>query len=161
MDLKARVASGIVVVSATLLGALSHFESSGRLILVPYQDVAKVWTVCDGITNRALPGFVVPGRRYTEKECVDAKAKALEVLAVEVSACTPAVKQGQWDALMDFGWNLGATNLCGSSLMRKLKTGDCRGAAEEFKRWVHAGGAKQPGLVIRRAWEYHEFIQEC
>jgi lysozyme len=61
--------------------------------------------------------------------------------------------QGQFDALVSFTYNVGEGNFTKSTLLRKLNAGDSEGAAEQFSRWVNAGGKVLPGLVKRRAAE--------
>lgn len=56
-------------------------------------------------------------------------------------------------ALISFVFNLGAGALQSSTLRRKLNTGDYEGAANEFPRWIFAGGKKSRGLLIRRLKE--------
>ena len=67
------------------------------------------------------------------------------------------VTQGQFDALVSFAFNLGNGALRRSTLLRKLNAFDIEGAAEEFGRWVYAGGRKLAGLVNRRAEEREMF----
>lgn len=68
------------------------------------------------------------------------------------------VTQGQFDALVSFCYNLGPTNLRKSTLLRKLRDGDVRGAASQFMSWTHAAGKQLPGLVKRRAAEEQLFL---
>jgi lysozyme len=58
--------------------------------------------------------------------------------------------QGQFDALVDFVFNLGQGRLANSTLLRLLNAGNYDNAAIELHRWVLAGGRKLPGLVKRR-----------
>lgn len=66
--------------------------------------------------------------------------------------------QNQFDALVSFTFNLGIGSLKQSTLLKKLNAGDITGAANEFNRWVYAGGKKLTGLVKRRAAERLMFI---
>lgn len=66
---------------------------------------------------------------------------------------TVPLTDGQFAALVDFTYNLGAGNLGKSTLLRKLNAGDYAGAGAEFGRWVKSGGQTLPGLVTRRAAE--------
>lgn len=59
----------------------------------------------------------------------------------------------QYSALVSFTFNLGCGNLQSSTLLAKLNRGDIQGTAEEFPKWVYAGGNILPGLVRRRAAE--------
>lgn len=145
-------------VSDSLVQAIVRFE--GRR-LVPYRDSVGVLTVCAGITNAALPGFVIPGKRYSLSTCKTAEKRVLSSTATALSLELPYVRQGMWDALMDFGYNLGVPKLHESTLLRKLKAGDCSGATQEFYRWNRAGGHVLLGLSIRRGWEAGQFQAEC
>ena len=62
--------------------------------------------------------------------------------------------QGQFDALIDFAFNLGIGALSGSSLFKKalVKANDTE-IKNEFMKWTHAAGKVLPGLVKRRQWE--------
>jgi lysozyme len=64
-----------------------------------------------------------------------------------------ALTQGQFDALVDFVFNLGAGRLAGSTLLRMLNAGNTTGAGQHLLLWVNAGGKPQPGLVTRRKAE--------
>jgi len=67
--------------------------------------------------------------------------------------------QGQFDALVDFAFNLGIGNLSKSTLLIKLKAGDIQGAAKEFPKWNMAGGKPLAGLTKRRLTEQELFLQ--
>lgn len=67
--------------------------------------------------------------------------------------CPVELSEGQFAALIDFAYNLGAGNLQASTLRRCVNRCDHEGAARQFGRWVFAGGVKLPGLVRRRAQE--------
>lgn len=54
--------------------------------------------------------------------------------------------QYEYDAYVDFAYNVGPTKFCGSTLVKKLNAGDYAGACAEISRWV-----KQPQLAPRRA----------
>ena len=58
--------------------------------------------------------------------------------------------QGQFDALVDFSFNLGLGALRGSTLAAKFKNGDIKGASRDLSKWVWGGGKMLPGLVKRR-----------
>ncbi len=64
-----------------------------------------------------------------------------------------ALTQGQFDALVDFCFNLGATQLAGSTLLRELNAGNYQAAGEQLLVWDHAGGAVVAGLKARREAE--------
>lgn len=150
------------IVSAFLLSFTGQFEGTRY---TPYSDpaVPGLMTVCRGITNRAAPGWVVPGKHYTEAECSDKEAQIIQVtIAPVIDKCrTVAITQRQWEMLVDFAWNVGPQTVCHSTLMRKLNAGDCLGAAGEFEKWDKAGGRRWAGLTNRRKAEAAEFKEWC
>lgn len=82
--------------------------------------------------------------------------KALERALTDVSKYEGSVKkcvhvplhQYEYDAYIDFAYNIGPTKFCSSTLVKKLNAGDYAGACAEISKWV-----KQPQLVPRRARE--------
>jgi hypothetical protein len=69
------------------------------------------------------------------------------------------INQNQFDALVCFAYNVGLGALHGSTLLKKVNTGDFDGAADEFLKWNHAGGVVVPGLTRRRQAERSLFLQ--
>ena len=68
--------------------------------------------------------------------------------------------QGQYDALVDFAYNLGLGNLKSSTLLKKVKAGAPVAEIQaEFRRWVYAKGKKLKGLVKRREWEAQRWAE--
>jgi len=53
-------------------------------------------------------------------------------------------------AIVSFTFNLGIGAYRSSTLRRKVDAQDWDAARKQIKRWVHGGGKKLPGLVIRR-----------
>lgn len=68
------------------------------------------------------------------------------------------LSQCQFDALVSFAYNLGATNLAKSTLLKKLNAGDYKGAADEFLKWVSPGSSVEAGLRRRRTAERSLFL---
>ena len=66
---------------------------------------------------------------------------------------TVELTQNQFDALVDFTFNLGTGSLQNSTLLRLLNASNYTGAANEFERWDKAGGQTLPGLLKRRQAE--------
>ena len=64
-----------------------------------------------------------------------------------------ALTQGQFDALVDFTFNLGAGRLAKSTLLRCLNAGRYDAAAEQLLLWDLAGGEVNLGLKARREAE--------
>lgn len=95
--------------------------------------------------------------------CTQAQADEwlMQDLLAAVIAVNRLVKvpltQGQFDALVDFTFNLGAGNLQNSTLLRRLNERNYTAAAMEFLRWNRAGGKVLTGLTRRRLAEQQLF----
>jgi len=133
--------------SSTGLALTRSFEG---LRLEAYQDCAGVWTIGYGHTGPE----VHHGQCISE---VEAEALLRTDLARAVRAVQKAVaaelSQHQFDALVDFCYNVGRGSFLGSSLLRYVNSGEFYSAAVQFGLWVHAGGKVVPGLVRRRTAE--------
>jgi lysozyme len=64
-----------------------------------------------------------------------------------------SLTQGQFDALVDFTFNLGSARLSGSTLLRELNQGRYDLAANELLRWDHCGADELASLKARRQAE--------
>lgn len=97
------------------------------------------------------------GTVWTQEQCDRKKAEDMALFERDVRAALgsalDATSQPQFDALVSFAYNLGAGNLRKSTLLRKHKAGDYRGAAREFGKWNRAGGRVLRGLTRRRKAE--------
>ena len=69
------------------------------------------------------------------------------------------VTQGEYDAYLDFTYNVGTFAFCTSTLNKKLNAMDYEGACKELLNWTKAGGKVLPGLVKRRQDEYKQCSQ--
>lgn len=132
--------------SEILIQKIKEFEG---LRLKSYKDSAGVWTIGYGHTRGVKSGQVI-----TEKQAESLLRGDLLGSEKYVNGLGLSFSQGQFDALVDFVYNLGTGSLSRSTLLKKI----CAKAPiseiqNEFKRWVYAGGKKLPGLVKRRAWE--------
>jgi lysozyme len=61
--------------------------------------------------------------------------------------------QGQFDALVDFCFNLGVGRLASSTLLKILNAGRYEDAVDQLQRWDHAGGQECAALKTRREAE--------
>lgn len=116
-----------------------------------YLDPVGVRTIAYGWTGALPAGLSPPLTRAQGRQLLRDTVGAYES-AVRRNVAVP-LAQPQFDALVSFTYNLGASNLASSTLLRLLNAGDASGAAEQFDRWVLAGGRPLPGLVRRRAAE--------
>lgn len=61
--------------------------------------------------------------------------------------------QEEFDALVDFVFNVGVDAFANSTMLRLLNEHDIDGAIGEFDKWDHAGGVEVAGLLRRRQAE--------
>ncbi|MBJ2092850.1 lysozyme [Serratia ureilytica] len=135
---------------------IKRFEG---LELEAYQDSVGVWTIGYGWTQAVDGKKIAPGMRI-DQATADRLLKC-GVVQYEQGVnqlVKVRITQGQFDALVSFAYNLGLRSLSTSTLLRKLNYGDKQGAADEFGRWVNAGGKRLDGLVTRRAAERRMFL---
>ena len=71
---------------------------------------------------------------------------------------TVTVTQGEFDAMVDFTFNLGSGSFQHSTLLKLVDAGDFAGAANEFVKWDKVGGVEVAGLLRRRLAEQQMFV---
>lgn len=131
---------------------IQEFEG---LRLTAYKCPAGVWTIGYGHTKGVKQGMTIT------------KAQAETLLRGDLLPCEEHVRglnleltQGQFDALVDFCFNLGTAALQRSTLLQKIRTkADEQTIRGEFAKWVNAGGVRLQGLVKRRAWEADRYFE--
>lgn len=124
-----------------------------------YLDMAGFPTI--GFGHRVLPHEAFP-------DGIE-EARAAEILAADVREAEQAVErlvkveltQGQFDALTDFCFNLGAGRLAASTLLRVLNSGCYDAARQQLLRWDKAGGELNTGLKARRVAEFELWGREA
>ncbi|MBB5509550.1 lysozyme [Paraburkholderia atlantica] len=62
----------------------------------------------------------------------------------------PGITQDEFDALVDFTFNVGITAFKNSTMLAKLNDNDVQGAIDEFEKWDMSGGQHVAGLLRRR-----------
>lgn len=125
-----------------------------------YLDAVAVPTVCAGHTGTVTRKDV--GKVYTDSQCASLLQSDTRTAQAGVARLVKVpVSQNQYDALVDFVFNVGEGNLSTSTLLRKLNAGDCHGAAAEFPKWNKAKGKVLRGLTTRREWERSIFEPDC
>ncbi len=159
---------GALMVSAAAIAVavpmISKWE--GRS-LVPYQDIVKVWTVCDGQTKVAM-------RRYTPAECDAMLTKAIKgEYGQGTLACAPTLyeKPIAHGMVISAAYNFGVPAFCNSTSAKLFNARDWRGGCTALLRYdgvtVSRPMAKREcrrmksgryfckvrGLVLRRADE--------
>ncbi|MGA2729140.1 MAG: lysozyme, partial [Terracidiphilus sp.] len=111
-----------------------------------YQDQVGVWTIGYGHTGPD----VAAGRTITLAQAQALLAQDVSIAAACVNAVvTVKLTQQEFDALVDFVFNLGAGAFKGSTMLRNLNAGNFTSAAAQFDLWDRAGGAVVAGLLRR------------
>lgn len=138
--------------SEELLNKIKGFEGYSN---TAYRDSAGVWTCGWGHTSGVTDTTT----------CVKSEAERwlredLAPVEAYVNTIEQVKTQGQYDALVDFGYNLGIGKLKSSTLLKKIKAGASTEEIQaEFRRWVYAGGKVLKGLVKRREWEAQRWAE--
>lgn len=134
-SLRMRVLVSALTLSAAGLVALVEREGYTDNAVRP--TPLDVPTVGFGSTRKPDGAPVRMGERTTPP-------KALRMAMHHISGDEQAVKrcagdvqltQGEYDLYIDFAYNVGVSNFCSSTMLRKLKAGDYVGACGEFTRW--------------------------
>ena len=121
-----------------------------------YKDSAGVWTIGYGHTNNVYNGMTI-----TSEEAETLLKNDLKQFEYYVNTYVSVnINQNQFDALVSFTYNVGGGAFKQSTLLEKLNNGDMNGAADEFGKWIYAGGIKLNGLIRRRNAERELFLKE-
>lgn len=145
-----------LTISQNGLSMIASFESFEPKA---YYCPAGVLTIGYGHT-----GTNAQGQELQESDTVTHE-QAMRLLYEDVLWAEDAVNeqrlnltQNQFDALVSFVFNVGATAFANSTLLKKLKSCDFDEAADEFLRWNKAGGKVLRGLTARREAERELFL---
>jgi lysozyme len=135
------------------LDGLHLTESFEGCRLQAYPDSVGVPTIGYGHTHG-----VALGMTCTQDQAEQWLQQDIQVAAQAVNRMvTVTLTQPEFDALVDFTFNLGTGSLQHSTLLRLLNAGDYKGAAAEFDKWDKAGGKVMAGLLRRRQSEEQMF----
>ena len=137
--------------SELLINKIIEFEGCK---LQAYKCPAGVWTIGVGHTKG-----VKQGQTITE-------AQAMSLLKGDLLPCENYVNnlgvcktQAEFDAIVDFAFNLGTAALGRSTLLKYIRAKKPEQyIREEFGKWVNSKGMRLKGLVIRRQWEADRYF---
>lgn len=121
--------------------------------LVAYQDQGGVWTIGWGHTFGVHAGMVCTQLEADRWLVDDMRVAEANVIMMVVAPLT----QDEFDALVDFVFNLGGNRFEHSTLRELLNAGKYHAAAAEFDKWDHVAGKVCQGLLRRREAERQEF----
>lgn len=117
--------------------------------LEAYKCAAGVWTIGYGHTRTARQGL-----RITQEQAEALLIEDLRVFEAAVDdAVIPPLTDNQFAALVSWAFNVGATAMRKSTLLRKLNAGDYDAVPRELAKWDKVRGRPIHGLANRRAAE--------
>lgn len=146
MSIRRNVAA-LSMSAAALVGLALHEGYRGEAYIPVPGDVATI-----GFGTTA--GVKMGDRITPEKALARALTDAQKFEGALKQCVKVPLHQHEYDAYIQFSYNVGSTAFCGSTLVRKLNALDYEGACKELLRWTKAGGRELPGLVKRRQAEY-------
>lgn len=132
-----------------------HFE--GYMPFV-YDDVADKKTIGFGHLLRDGESFPQPLLPDDADKLLRNDLKVAET-GVNRLVAVP-LRQGQFDALTDFAFNLGVGRLEASTLLRRVNATRHAEVPSQFERYVYAGGKKVKGLALRRKAEADLYAEQ-
>lgn len=136
------------------LALTKEFEG---LRLTAYLDFVGLWTIGYGHTGHD----VHEGMTITQEQADALLTQDVAWAAETVNRLVQVpLTQHEFDAVVDFVFNVGRKAFGNSTMLRKLNAGNYAGAADEFPKWCKAGGKVVAGLVSRRQAEQDLFRYE-
>jgi lysozyme len=135
-----------VKLSAAGLRFIAKNEADGGPALKAYLDTGGVWTIGYGHTRGARAGDTCTSEQadawllsdvYDAEDSIDRRVHI-------------ALNQNQYDALVDFVFNIGDAQFASSTLLKLLNADQPELAALEFRKWRFDNHVEIPGLLLRR-----------
>jgi lysozyme len=126
-----------------------------------YRDIAGVWTFGYG-TTRVHGAPIKSGDTCTEEQAREYMAEDLVDFEATVESVLQEGQQHQFDALVAMTYNIGISGFLGSTICRKIKSGNIQLVSEaNFTVWnkarVRGELVEVSGLTRRRKAEYYLF----
>jgi len=134
-------------------------SEQGLALIKQYEGFSAVPYICPAGKNTIGYGHVIHAGENFPNPISENDAKNLlgdDVKIPEQAVnrlVTAQLNQNQFDALISLIYNIGAGAFENSTLLRVLNLGEYDQAAEQFDRWVYAGGKPADGLIARRGAE--------
>jgi lysozyme len=149
MTRPSRTQVSALAVSAAALVSIALHESYRDAGYTPVPGDAP--TIGFGHTG---PGVQIGQKITVERGLVLLLADA-DKHAQAVRRCTPVpMYQHEFDAYTSLTYNIGASAFCGSTIAKRLRAGDYKGACEGILAWDKFKGKPLRGLTARRQAEY-------
>lgn len=155
----------IAVLSALLLGktrvsyrGLERIKKFESFSAIPYKDAAGKWTIGYGHLITEKDNFP-PNIKITREQ-------GNKLFLRDISIVDNCIKRNvsvqlstnEYDAIASLIFNIGCGAFTRSTLLKWLNHNDRIKAANEFPRWIYAGGRQNAGLMKRRLQEKEIFM---
>lgn len=144
-----RLPTGRTAVAAAVIALVTPFLIQWEGVeLKAYRDIVGKPTICMGETKG-----VKMGDTATKAECLEMLGPRIAEFYAEIERCmtNKDIPVGVQASMLELAYNVGATPVCRSTMMRRANAGSYRAACDELRKWVIAGGNRVRGLENRRA----------
>lgn len=123
--------------------------------LKAYKDTKGIWTIGVGDIDVDNDGVrdVHAGMTETPEQVIANLQEDIQWAEEAVDDVDSPLTQNQYDALVSFVFNIGASAFAKSTMKRMLNAGDYEGAAKQFDRWH-----KPVEIIGRRDSEKEQFL---
>lgn len=151
----AAVPAALILALVALLAQPSHEK---RVYTTYWDALGGLYTACAGVTGEG----VVPGKTYTDDECVALESRYVRRMFARMGRCVPNAEMEfhEIKAWGHFAYNVGETAFCKSTAARLLNEGKNAAACKQIGKWVYIKGKdcrvranRCYGIVKRRDWE--------
>lgn len=135
-----------MIVSETLI---DHIKEAEGLLLTAKWDVDSLAIGYGHHGPEVHAGLV-----WTTLQAEITLEEDVAKVAAQIEALVKVpLTQGQFDALVDFTYNLGSGRLQKSTLLELLNQKQYAAAGAQLLRWDKMGGKSNDDLLARRTWE--------
>lgn len=166
MNFKERLMPISLALSAAALVGLALIEGYTDRAIQPLPGDKP--TIGFGSTTRMDCSPVQMGDKTTPPEALARALRDVQRFEGALRQCvTVPLHQHEYDAYISLAYNIGPTAFCGSTLVKKLNSGDYASACSEILRWRFFQGrdcalpnSGCAGLATRRQAEYRQCLGE-
>lgn len=143
-------------VKEIVVAAIARFEGYRDKA---YLDPVGIWTIGYGTTRWPDEQPVRAGETIGAEAARMILREDVFTLWTRVSLLARNGRENRIGAMTSLAYNVGLRAFAHSTLLQYHIAMEYDRAAEQFGRWVKAGGRTLPGLVKRRAWERQLYTQ--
>lgn len=148
----------LAALALSVAGATALINSEGIRLEAYRPFPTDVPTIAAGSTLHPDGSAVRLGDKITRKQVIDYVQYDADRHKQGMLRCVKVpLSQNEFDAFLNFTINVGTSNFCNSTLVKKLNAYDYEGACKEMLRWDRFQGKPTRGLQLRRQRE----VQMC